>query len=91
MHLSIERVNVALHGVSAQLAQAAVTGLEAEVRRRLRVWPDTDLPAPRPGGPAAFAARAVTDAAALRGLIAERVVLALRAELERTPRAAGGG
>ena len=77
MHIAIDRVSLTLDGVSVDLAQQALDGLEAEVRRRLRAWPQTGLPVPQPDDPVPV----VLDVAALRGLIAERMVQALHDRL----------
>lgn len=84
--IDIDRLSVALHGVSALQAQAAIAGLESELRRRLgnlteRALLTGDLDVvnigpihvdPRMG-------TATLDAAQLRSLIAERLMLALTA------------
>jgi hypothetical protein len=77
--LDIDRLSLALHGVSAQIAEAAIAGLEPELRRRLgnlteRALVSGDLGVVRIGP---IASSATLDVAALRGLIAERLVLAL--------------
>jgi len=75
--LDIDRLDITLHGVSADLADAAVSGLEDTLRRRLgglrldragsvpelRIDP-LDLPSD-------------ADAAALRELIAEHLIAAI--------------
>jgi hypothetical protein len=77
--LDIDRVAIALHGVSAQVAEAALAGLEVELRRRLGSLTARTLVSGDLGfvqiGP--ITSRNVLDAAALRGLIAERLVWAL--------------
>lgn len=77
--IDIDRLSVRLHGVSAGVAEAAVVGLDEEVRRRLgnlagRSLVSGDLGVVRVG---AIAGAGTLDAAALRGLIAERLVFAL--------------
>lgn len=77
--IDIDRLSIALHGVSAGVAEAAATGLDEELRRRLgnlagRSLVSGDLGVVRID---AIAATGVLDAAALRGLIAERLVFAL--------------
>ncbi len=77
--IDIERLSIALHGISAGVAEAAVNGLDEELRRRLgalagRALVSGDLGIVRLG---AITGSAVLDAAALRGLIADRLVLAL--------------
>jgi len=89
-HIDIERLSIALHGVSAQVAEAALTGLDAELRRRLgnitpRALITGDLGVVRIG---AISGPATLDPAMLRSLIADRLVFALSArEPERQPEA----
>jgi hypothetical protein len=75
---------LSLDGVPAEVARAAVDGLDRELRRRLsgaaREWLYRDLGLVLIGP---VETRATLDAAALRGLIAERVALALGAPRER--------
>jgi hypothetical protein len=75
--VEIDRLNIALHGVSADIAEAAVAGLGPALRRRLgslRTGRSFAVPALRidaidlPPG---------IDAAALRELIADRLVEAI--------------
>lgn len=75
--IEIGRLNIALHDVSAEVAEAAIGGLEAALRRRigtLRIGRPHDVPAlsidalDLPPG---------ADAVALRELLAERLALAL--------------
>lgn len=75
--VDIERLSITLHGVSADLAQGAVHGLEAAVQRRIG-----GLRIDRAGnvseihvGP--FDLPRGADATALRSLIAERLVEAI--------------
>lgn len=75
--LDIERLSITLHGVSADLADAAASGLEDALQRRLgglRLDRAASLPDLRIG-PLDLPHRA--DAAALRELIAERLVEAI--------------
>ena len=75
--IEIGRLNIALHGVTAGVAEAAVGGLEGALRRRLgslRIGRPLDLPS--------LTIDAVdlppdADAAALRELLAERLARAL--------------
>ncbi|HKQ31537.1 MAG TPA: hypothetical protein VJS66_09645 [Burkholderiales bacterium] len=77
--IDIERLSIALHGVSRGVAEAAIEGLDQELKRRLgnlvgRSFVSGDLGVLRIGpvaGPASL------DPAALRALIAERLVFAL--------------
>jgi hypothetical protein len=75
----IERLSIVLHGVSGQVAQAAVADLAQELRRRiagftLQDWPDAPLGLITIGP---ITGESVLDAAALRVLIAERLVDAI--------------
>jgi hypothetical protein len=83
MKLNIERLVLTLHGVSADVAEAAVENLSQELGRRLsgsRIeWLNRDLGAVLIGP---VETRATLDAGALRGLIAERLALALGAPRE---------
>jgi hypothetical protein len=75
--VEIGRLNIALHGVSAEIAEAAVGGLEAALRRRvdaLRIARSHAVPAMRVD---ALDLPPGTDAAALRDLLAERLVQAI--------------
>lgn len=75
--VDIERLNIALHGVSAEIAEAAVAGLETALRRRLGATHMTralDVPALRVD---ALDLPPGTDSAALRDLLADRLVQAL--------------
>jgi hypothetical protein len=70
-------LNIALHGVSAAIAEAAVGGLEAALRRRLdvlRIAGSRDVPALQVD---AFDLPPDADATALRELLAERLVQAI--------------
>lgn len=75
----IDRLAITLHGVSAQVAEAAVAGLAQELRRRLSGLQLGDLGLADLGVIAIQPIRAAKalDAAALRGLIADRVALGL--------------
>lgn len=77
--VDIDRLSLALHGVSAQLAEAAIAGLAPELRRRLGNLTERALVTGDLGvvhvGP--ILGEATLDAATLRGLIAERLVMAL--------------
>lgn len=84
--VEIGRLGITLHGVSADIAEAAVGGLEAAFRRRLgalRGGRLLDIPTLRID---ALKLPPDADAAALRDLLAERLVQALgdaRSELEK--------
>jgi hypothetical protein len=82
--VELERVTIALHGISAIVAEEAMVGLEAELRRRLGTLPLGDLAAFDAAELALppLHARGRLDAPTLRGLIAERIVQAL---LSRRP------
>ena len=75
--VEIGRLNIALHGVSTDLAAAAVNGLESALRRRLdalRLYRTRDVPALHID---ALDLPPHTDAAALRELLADRLIHAL--------------
>jgi hypothetical protein len=82
MRFDVDRLVLSLHGVSADVARAAAENLGAELERRLgagaRRWIESDLGAVLIGPIEA----ASLDAGALRGLIAERIALALGAPRE---------
>ena len=87
--VSIERLALTLHGVSAEIAQAALVGLDELLARRLNVraldparWREMQ----DPRLPALTAPRAV-DAATLRGLIADGVCALLETAPAATPTA----
>lgn len=77
--IDIDRLSIALHGISAGVAEAAVSGLDEELRRRLgaltgRSLMSGDLGIVHVG---VITGSAVLDVASLRGLIADRLVFAL--------------
>lgn len=75
--IDIGRLTIALHGVSAEIAEAAVAGLEAALRRRLgslRLGQSFAVPALRID---AGDLPPEADAVALRDLIANRLVTEL--------------
>ncbi|MES9852180.1 MAG: hypothetical protein ABW170_10145 [Candidatus Thiodiazotropha sp. L084R] len=76
--IRIERLNIALHGVSSLVAEQALAGLDAELRRRLGSlhggW-QTDAPSSLRIGPLDLPADA--DAAAVRQQVAEGLLEAL--------------
>jgi len=75
--VDIGRLNIALHGVSAEIAEAAVAGLEAALRRRLgSLRPSQSFAVPSLRVDAGDLPPEA-DAAALRDLIATRLVAAL--------------
>jgi len=92
INIDISRIRIALHGVSAQVAEAAVAGLGAELKRRLGVLPSGDLAAFDVGDLAIGPIRheSVLDASALRGLIADRLAGLIRDRLVGQIPAAGG-
>ncbi|MGH8265245.1 MAG: hypothetical protein ACRET4_17335 [Steroidobacteraceae bacterium] len=90
LSIDIERLSISLHGVSAQVAAAAASGLDGELRRRLgalagRGLTSGDLGSVRLGS---IAVSGTLDAAQLRGLIVERLLLALT---DSPPGRDGGG
>jgi hypothetical protein len=77
--IDIERLSIALTGVSRGIAEQAVAGLDAELRRRLgnttqRALVSGDLGVMRIGP---IAGPATNDPSVLRDLIADRLILAL--------------
>lgn len=77
--IQLDRLNIAIHGVSADVVEEAVRGLEESLRRRLQ---GLALPAAWGTDLAELAidpvyATGVLDAGALRGIIAERLVRAI--------------
>jgi hypothetical protein len=77
--IDIDRLSISLYGVSAGVAEAAVAGLDDELRRRLgnlvpRALVNGDLGVLRLE---TIAGAASSDPAALRNLIADRLVTAL--------------
>ncbi len=100
INIDIDRIKVALYGVSAQVVESAAAGLEAELKRRLGVLPRGDMAAFDMGelaiGP--VHQEAVLDAASLRGIIAEHIMQAIRSQATadalptfRSPTREGGG
>ncbi len=92
IEINIGRLVVALHGVSAAVVEEAAAGLEAELSRRLGTIPWGDMAAFDVGdlsvGP--LRADSVLDAAALRGIIADRLVQALVAAHSEAVNTQGG-
>lgn len=88
----IERVTLTLHGVSQQIAEAAVADLDQALRRRLGAFQARDLALQDFSvlaiGP--IESGATLDAAALRGLIAERLAQALLRPPHQAPAPDGG-
>ncbi|MBB3191873.1 hypothetical protein [Halomonas cerina] len=78
--LQLERLQISLHGVSAEVAESAMTGLDEELRRRLGGLSAADLPLSDQAELAlgAIHVQGRIDPAALRGLIAQRLVASLR-------------
>jgi len=91
MRIEIDRLEIALDGVSAQVAEHAVAGLEGELRRRLASLPLGAAATAVPQlavGPLDLPPNA--DAAALRALIAERLLGALVRGQPEDPQEEGG-
>lgn len=90
INIDINRINIALHGVSALVAEAAVAGLEGELKRRLGVTSVGNMAAFDIGelsiGP--VHSDMVLDAAALRGIIAERLAEVILGRFESRAQAA---
>ena len=78
--IDVNRIQVALHGISAQMAEAAASTLNIEIKRRLTGLSRGDIARLDVGelslGP--VHAEGVLDAAGLRSLIAERLVAAIQ-------------
>ena len=79
-HIEIDRIQIALHGVSSQVVEAAAMDLDQELRRRLGVFPQNDMAAFDMAELAigSVKSEATLDAAALRGIIAERIAQVIR-------------
>jgi hypothetical protein len=77
--IDIERLVISLHGVSAQVAEAAATGLEAEIRRRLGALAVCEMTSLELGDltMSPVHTETVLDASAVRGIIADRLVAAI--------------
>ena len=77
--IEIERLAVSLHGVSSQVVEAAATGLEAEITRRLGGLALSDTKSLNLGDVAMSPVhtKTVLDASALRGIIADRLTDAI--------------
>ncbi len=77
--IGIDRLSIALHGVSREVAEAAVAGLDVELGRRLGGMTKRALNSGDLGvisiGP--IAAPGTLDPGTLRALIAERLIFAL--------------
>jgi len=86
--IKIGRLNIALHGVSAQVVEAAVVGLEEEMRRRMGALALGDVAAFDVGELSIGPVRrtGVLDAASLRGIIAERMIEAVQSGLTGSAR-----
>jgi hypothetical protein len=84
MHLEIDRIHIALHGVSSEVVEAAVVGLEAEFGRRLGGLGSISKLQSLDIGDVSidpWQNDAVLDAGALRGVIAERLARAIQCRL----------
>ncbi len=77
--IDLNRLQISLHGVSAEVAESAMTGLDAELRRRLGRLSPGDLQLEDRAELALDDIRVQgrIDASALRVLIAARLVTAL--------------
>lgn len=84
--IDIDRISIALHGISATVAEAAVEELDEELRRRLGHLVERALISGDLGmvHVTAVSGEAPLDAASLRGLIAERLVFALSTPVATT-------
>jgi len=81
--LNIGRIQIALHGVSAQVAEEAVAGLEGALRSRLGVLPVYGMAGADMGELALNPVHSTVmlDANALRALIAERLADAIQTRI----------
>lgn len=86
--VNIDRVKIAMHGISAQVVEAAVNNLENELKRRLGAlsigYGLTSRYAFVDIGELALGpvrSEAVLDAGSLRGIIADRLVQAIQHRL----------
>ncbi len=86
--INIERIKIAMHGVSAQVVEEAVNNLEIELKRRLGVLSvGNGLTTPYSSvdigelslGP--VRSEAVLNAGSLRGIIADRLVQSIQHQL----------
>jgi len=91
--VDINRVYIALHGVSPLVVETAVGGLEVELKRRLGQLPGWSGASLDIGdlslGP--VHKETVLDAATLRDIIADRLVCAIRSSLSNSKRTPGIG
>ena len=78
--LHIDRVVISLHGVSSQVVEAAVSGLEQLISRRLGCFTVGGVEPLHLGDLALppIHTQTVLDASALRGIIADRLIEAIR-------------
>ena len=78
--LNIGRIQIALHGISAQVAEQALAGLDDALRRRLDVLQIHGVAGMDMGelSLSPVHSEAVLDASALRGLIVERLCDAIQ-------------
>lgn len=79
VNIDIQRLQLSLHGISAQVVEQAMSGLEDELQRRLgaRSWTGLHSLAINTLNLPAVKSDVVLDAAGLRGLIADRLTEAL--------------
>lgn len=99
INVNIDNIRMTLYGVSARVVESATAGLEAELKQRLGAMPMGDMAAFDAGelaiGP--LHSDTVLDAAALRGIISERLAESISVRLvsnnrsvDRTTSAGGG-
>lgn len=96
VNIDINRLRIAVHGVSAQLIEEALQGLDSELGRRLGVY---GIGAGGNWAPASISELALSpvhldttmDVAGLRGLIADRLLDAIAAQTEASAGVADGG
>lgn len=87
--INIGRINIALHGVSAQMIEESLSDLDQELTRRLGVMNIGQSLADRVSGVdieelalGPLKSDETLDASSLRGIIAERLVQIIHGQLE---------
>lgn len=83
MRIEIDRIKISLYGISSQVVEAAAIDLRGELKRRLGVFLRSDMKTVDMGelkfGP--IESETVLDAAALRGIIADRMAQVIRRKI----------
>ena len=85
IHIEIDRIQITLYGVSSRIAEAAAVELDSELKRRLGAIAQHDMASFDMGELAigSVQSKAAPDAAALRGIIADRIVQVIRQRMVR--------